>query len=254
MLAARAADVDGGVGRDLGRLAQAAAEDGVAHRAVDEVHRGRRRRGIVGAVGSLVAAAVDVVHLQRAFGARGVHQNRDGARDGAAHVVAAEGIGHGAALEGEGDVAGDGATQVVAAEDILELAFFDHEVDVGAVVGVLGATEEVGDLHVAGADGDVGADVHIAFVHGRSLVAAAVELDDEFVAHGVGAAAGVAAGLVLILDGDGDAAVDVAPLVAAAEGGVDGATVDGEVGAGGGDVGTGVVVGSRGRRRRGRRR
>ena len=247
MIAARAADFDGGVGRNLGRQTQAAAEDGVAHRAVDEVDRGRRRREVVGAVGSLVAAAVDVVHFQRAPGVRGVHPNRDGARDGAALVVAAEGVDHGASIEGEDDVAGDGAAEVVAAEDVLELAFFDHEVDVGAVVGVLGSAEEVGDLHVARADGDVGADVGILLGHGRSLVAAAVELDDEVFARGVGrAGAGVVGGLGQFLDGDIDGVVDVAPLVAAAEGSVDGATVDGEVGAGGGDVGTGVVVEGRG--------
>ena len=196
--------------------------------AMHQVHLGIGARG-GGGVGCQVAAAVDVGHCKRA-GAFVEHVDAELAGNGAAFVVAAEGVADGAAHEVQGDGAADGAALVVAAKDVGEAAAFDVEGHVAGDVGVARAAEDGVDGAGVGAAAE--GEFHVA--GGGSLVAAAVERYDV-----LGGASAVGE------DVDGFGAADVTELVRAAKdvGDFAGMVVDG---GGAVDVGAGVVVGSRG--------
>ena len=150
-----------------------------------------------------VAAAVDVVHVERAAAALVVDIDGDGARDVAVDVRAAEGAAERAAKEVEGHVAVDvgrlGGGAFRAAVDVVHCAAVDVEGDVAGDIGQVGAAVHLVELARAAGDGQG----HVARDVG--LVAAAEE--GAYKLFLVVAARAVAAGAV-VLDGEALGAAD----------------------------------------------
>ena len=85
---------------------------------------------VIRCVGCVITAAIDIGQYQRTR--RGLcvfYIDLDPAHDVAAEVVAAEGVGDGAALEVQLYVAPDGAAHIVATEDLREVTTLDSQFD-----------------------------------------------------------------------------------------------------------------------------